>query len=213
LSAALELAWSRGAVITPQAVWSDDPASDLVKLATDADIGWILLGPHRAVFGSDYRGGVVHAILEQARTLPLNVAVAIEGSAAQLDHIAVVTDSSADGQSAFELAARLVKGLESTLRVVRIAGADERAELQSRQRLAAIAQFAGPRLRSETLAEPTLAAIIEHTEPGLVIIGAAMAERVGLARRGFPDRRPMILVQGSRFAAEVIGQTAQSAAL
>ena len=33
LSAALDLAWSRGAVITPQAVWSSDPVADILRTA------------------------------------------------------------------------------------------------------------------------------------------------------------------------------------
>ena len=49
LGAALERAWSRGAVITPQAIWSDDPANDLIRLAAEARIEWLLLGPHRSV--------------------------------------------------------------------------------------------------------------------------------------------------------------------
>jgi hypothetical protein len=65
LGAALKLAWGQGAVITPQAVWSDDPAADLVKIALEANVGWILLGPHRAVFGADFRGGVVSAVLDR----------------------------------------------------------------------------------------------------------------------------------------------------
>jgi hypothetical protein len=65
-------------VITPQAVWSDDPAADVVRIAAEAHVGWILLGPHRAVFGADFRGGVVSAVLDRAQALPLNVAVAIQ---------------------------------------------------------------------------------------------------------------------------------------
>jgi len=66
LSAALDHAWESGAVITPQAVWSDNPADDILRAAVDAQIGWILLGAHRAVFGSDFTGGVVQRILDGA---------------------------------------------------------------------------------------------------------------------------------------------------
>ena len=85
LSAALDLAWSRGAVITPQAVWSDDPATDILRTASEPQIGWILLGRHRAVFGRDFKGGVVRAIFDQARALPLNIGVVIEGGDAPFD--------------------------------------------------------------------------------------------------------------------------------
>ena len=201
LSAALELAWSRGAVITPQALWSDDPATDLINLATKAKIDWILLGPHRAVFGADYRGGVVRAILERARALPLNIAVAIEGGATPLDQLVAVVDSSADGRAALELAARLMQGTEAKLQVLRITHAGQVEMEPAAQLLTPVAPFAGPRLHSETLIDPVLAAITQHAQSGLVIIGASSADQLGLARRGFADRRPMILVQGSRFPA------------
>jgi Kef-type K+ transport system membrane component KefB len=198
LSAALELAWRRGTVITPQAMWSDDPAADLIKLATDAGIEWILLGPHRSVFGADYRGGVVRTILERARALPLSVAVAIEGADASFDRLFAVADSSPDGRAVLELAARLIQGTDATLQVIRVADADEaRIAHPVTDLLAEIAQLAGRRLHTETIADPTLAMIAERTQPGLVIMGASIADRLGLARRGFPDRRAMILVQGS----------------
>jgi Kef-type K+ transport system membrane component KefB len=215
LSAALELAWGRGAVITPQAMWSDDPAADLIKLATEARIDWILLGPHRAVFGSDYRGGVVRAILERAQALPLSVAIAIESDAARFDRLVAVADSGPDGCAVLELAARLMENSEAGLHVIHLAHPNEPTAHPPMEQLAIIARFAGRRLHSETLADPTFAKITDHVGPGLVIIGAGSANRLGLARRGFPDRRPMILVQGSRFGAVSAGEAGfpQTAAL
>ncbi len=202
LSAALELAWGRGTVITPQAMWSDDPAADLIKLATEAGIRWVLLGPHRSVFGADYRGGVVRTILERAQALPLSVAVAIEGANASFDRLFAVIDSSPDGRGTLELAARLMQGSDAVLHVIRVADADEGGSSPpATDLLAEIARFAGRRLHTETIADPTLALIAERTQPGLVLVGASIADQLGLARRGFPDRRAMILVQGSRLSA------------
>ncbi len=215
LSAALEIAWSRGAVITPQAIWSDDPAGDLIRLAAEARIEWLLLGPHRSVFGADYRGGVVRAILDRARTLPLNVAIAIEGGDTAMDELVAVVDSSVDSRGVVELASRLMQGTETRLKVLHIARADENESFARTQLLAPLAQYAGPRLHSETLMDPTAADVIEHAQPGLVVIGAETADRLGLARRGFADRRAMILVQGSRvsFAGMVESDLYETAAL
>ena len=215
LSAALEIAWSRGAVITPQAIWSDDPAGDLIRLAAEARIDWLLLGPHRAVFGADYRGGVVRTILDRARTLPLNVAIAIEGGDTALDELVAVVDSNADARGVVELAARLMQGTEAKLKVLHVAHAGENDGFAQTQILAPLAQFAGPRLHAVTLEDPTLAEVVEHSKPGLVLIGAEMADRLGLARRGFADGRAMILVQGSRvsFAGIVESDLSETAAL
>ncbi len=198
LSSALELAWSRGAVITPQAMWSDDPASDLVRLAAETRIEWILLGPHRAVFGADYRGGVVRTILERARKLPLNVAIAIEGGDAVMDDLVAVVDSTVDAQAVIELVSRLMQGSEAKLKVLCLLRSKEGDGPTMTRLLSRLASFAGPRLHSETLEDPSLALITERAQPGLVVIGTESAERLGIARRGFADRRPMILVQGSR---------------
>ena len=53
------------------------------------------------------------------------------------------------------------------------------------------------------MVDPTTALIIERSASRVVIIGANVAERLGLTRRGFagfPDGHPMVLVQGSRFS-------------
>src|ERR1700719_849465 len=77
LAAALDLALARGSIITPHAVWTTDPATDILAFAKQPQIGWLLLGSHRAVFGSDFRGGVVREILDKARAMPVHVAVVI----------------------------------------------------------------------------------------------------------------------------------------
>jgi Kef-type K+ transport system membrane component KefB len=200
LNAALEIAWSRGAVITPQAVWSDDPAGDLVSIAGQAGIGWVLLGPHRAVFGADFRGGFVRAILDKAQALPLNVAVAMQSSDAPFERLFAVVDAGPDGRAALELVTRLAQRAEYSLHVIRITDAGEPAEPELSPLLAEAARVAGRRLHTEAMVNPTADSIRARTAPGLVVIGAAIADQLGLARRGFADGRPMILVQGSRLA-------------
>jgi Kef-type K+ transport system membrane component KefB len=203
LGAALELAWGRGAVITPQAVWSDDPAADLVKIAMEANVGWILLGPHRAVFGADFHGGVVSAVLDRARALPLNVAVAIQAGEGSFDQLFAIVDATPDGRAALELATRMAQGRKESVHAFRIVGSNEPIEREFSSALGEAAQRIGRDLHIETVKDPTTALIIERTAAGMVIIGANVAERLGLARRGFagfPDSHPMVLVQGSRFA-------------
>jgi len=203
LGAALKLAWGQGAVITPQAVWSDDPAADLVKIALEANVGWILLGPHRAVFGADFRGGVVSAVLDRAYTLPLNVAVAIQAGEGSFDQLFAIVDATPDGRASLELTTLLAQQRKKNVCAFRIIGSNERIEREFSSALAGAAQRIGRGLHIETMTDPTTALIVERTAGGLVIIGANVAERLGLARRGFagfPDGRPMLLVQGSRFA-------------
>jgi hypothetical protein len=182
-------------------VWSDDPAADLVRIATAAGIGWVLLGPHRAVFGADFRGGVVRAVLDQARSLALSVAVVMHGDDPPFERLFAVVDSGYDGRAALELATRLAQRTECSLHVIRIAREGEPAESELSARLAEAASVVGRRLHTEAIANPSASLIVARTTPGLVIVAATVADQLGLARRGFIDGRPMLLVQGSRFAA------------
>jgi K+:H+ antiporter len=194
LGAALKLAWGQEAVITPQAVWSDDPAADLVKIALESNIGWILLGPHHAVFGTDFRGGVVQALLDRAQALPLNVGVAIQAGHASYNRLFAVADATHDGRAAVELATRVAQHRGLNLHVIPIAAATEPVEGEFSGTLSEAAQTIGRRLHTETIMDPTAALVTERTAAGLVFIAASVAERLGLARRGFagfPDGHPM----------------------
>ena len=48
----------------PQASWTEDPAHDIIQLATEVRAAWILLGFQRPVFGADFRDGAVAEILQ-----------------------------------------------------------------------------------------------------------------------------------------------------
>ena len=132
-----------------------------------------------------------------------------------MDELVAVVDSSVDARGVVELASRLMRGTETRLKVLHIERAGENESFARTPLLAPLAQYAGPRLHSEILTDPTAADVIEHAQPGLVVIGAETADRLGLARRGFADRRAMILVQGSRvsFAGMVESDLYETAAM
>jgi hypothetical protein len=57
ISAALEYALEREAAIVPQVSWTDSPARDIVRLASETHAAWILLGFHRPVLGANLGRG------------------------------------------------------------------------------------------------------------------------------------------------------------
>src|SRR5579863_1901973 len=118
LSAALDLAVERGSIITPQAVWTSNPAADILAFATEPQIGWLLLGSHRSVFGSDFMGGVVREILDKVRALPVHVAVVIHGGERPLDRVFAVVDRGTHGRAALDLALRVALRKRSGLHAV-----------------------------------------------------------------------------------------------
>jgi Kef-type K+ transport system membrane component KefB len=206
LSAALDLALERGSVITPQAVWSSNPAADILAFANEPQIGWLLMGSHRAVFGTDFMGGVVREILDKARTLPVHVAVVIRGGERPLDRVFAVVDRGTHGRAALDLAVRVALRKRSGLHAVLVPedGTPEDTELLELIRDAGHAL--GRRLHTDVLSAPTAAQLARQTPGGLVIVATNLADKVGLSPEDFTDaKRCVVVVQGSESAPARVG--------
>ena len=191
LAAALDLALERGSIITPQAVWTTNPAADILAFAKEPQIGWLLLGSHRAVFGSDFMGGVVREILDKARELPVHVAVVIHGGERPLDRVFAVVDRGTHGRAALDLALRVALRKRSGLHAVLVPedGTAEDTELLDLIRDAGRAL--GRRLHTDVLSAPTAAQLARQTPGGLVVIATNLADKVGLSPEGFRRRQTM----------------------
>jgi Kef-type K+ transport system membrane component KefB len=206
LSAALDLALERGSIITPQAVWTTDPVADILAFATEPQIGWLLLGSHRAVFGSDFMGGVVREILDKARAMPVHVAVVIHGGERPLDRVFAVVDRGTHGRAALDLALRVALRKKSGLHAVLVPenGAEEDTELLELIRDAGRAL--GRRLHTDVLSAPTVAQLARQTPGGLVIVATNLADKVGLSPGELSDpKRCVVVVQGSKTAPARLG--------
>src|ERR1035437_608167 len=198
LAAALDLALERGSIITPQAVWTTNPAADILAFAKEPQIGWLLLGSHRAVFGSDFMGGVVREILDKARELPGHVAVVIHGGERPLDRVFAVVDRGIHGRAALDLALRVAIRKKSGLHAVLGPedGTAEDAELLDLIRDAGRAL--GRRLHTDVLSAPTAAQLARQTPGGLVVIATNLADKLGLSAEDLTDpKRCVVVVQGS----------------
>ncbi len=198
LAAALDLALERGSIITPQAVWTTNPAADILAFAKQPQIGWLLLGSHRAVFGSDFMGGVVREILDKARELPVHVAVVIHGGERPLDRVFAVVDRGIHGRAALDLGLRVALRKKSGLHAVLVPddGAAENTELLDLIRDAGRAL--GRRLHTDVLSAPTAAQLARQTPGGLVVIATNLADKLGLSAEDLTDaKRCVVVVQGS----------------
>ncbi|MGO8802246.1 cation:proton antiporter [Candidatus Binatus sp.] len=198
LAAALDLALERGSIITPQAVWTTNPAADILAFAKQPQIGWLLLGSHRAVFGSDFMGGVVREILDKARELPVHVAVVVHGGERPLDRVFAVVDRGIHGRAALDLAVRVAMRKKSGLHAVLVPddGAAEDTELLDLIRDAGRAL--GRRLHTDVLSAPTAAQLARQTPGGLVVIATNLADKLGLSAEDLTDaKRCVVVVQGS----------------
>jgi hypothetical protein len=212
LSAALDHAWARGAVITPQAVWSDDPADDILRTAADAQVGWILLGAHRAVFGNNFTGGVVHRILDSVRQLPINVGVVIHSGDSSFPRVCAVADCSPHGLATVGLAARIAQQKDCELHAFivlaepALSGPDVSNDANSgaSQTLAQMLTYAtrmvGQHLYPEILATLDSIQIAQQSKNSLVIIATSLADHLEYTGDGLGDGRAIVLVQGPEMA-------------
>jgi hypothetical protein len=198
LSAALDHVHARGTAVTSQAVWTDDPALDILRVAREANSEWLLLGAHHSVFGSDFRGGVVRGIAEHAAAIPINVAVLTPGPPQPLDRVFAVVDYSAHGRAALDLGIRLVKRTKRSLHVILVPRVEIKPDLPLLEMVRAVGRAEGLRLHTDVLAERSAIQLGRQAPGPMVIIGTNLLDEFGLLQAGFGmGRHSMIVVQGT----------------
>jgi hypothetical protein len=206
LAAALDLALARGSIITPQAVWTTNPAADILSFASEPQIGWLLMGSHRAVFGSDIMGGVVREILDKARALPVHVAVVIHGGEHLLDRVFAVVDRGTHGRAALDLALRVALRKKSGLHAVLVPEDGNAEDVELLDLIRDAGRALGRRLHTDVLSAPTAAQLARQTPGGLVVVATNLADKFGLSPDNLSDpKRCVVVVQGSASAPARLG--------
>lgn len=200
LVSAVEYARLRGATVETEAMWSENPAADIVAAARAAGIDWVLLGYHRAESGSDTMGGMVQQIFDGARGLPINVGVFIQGTDRPIERVFAAVDGGPDGRAALDLAARIALTQKCRLRALLVSGRmpqpepeDDLVELihEARKKM-------GRRLHTDVLSERSLSQLFKQTPGRLLIVGKKFADEVHFPLNETPEGdRYVIVVQGS----------------
>ncbi|HEY2745000.1 MAG TPA: cation:proton antiporter, partial [Polyangia bacterium] len=214
LGQAIDHARAAGTPIDAQALWTDDAAGDILDLAAQSTIGWLLLGYHRPVFGGDLLGGVVKEVLDGMSERAVNVGVVIHGHERAIDRVIAVVDDSFDGKAGLELAARIVQQRKSTLHAVLVPHKGESEPPPALEELLREAgKTAGKWLHSDVLTQRNPAALAYQTHGDLVIIGMALADELGLPLDDVPGaERCVVLVRGARRVAAEIAPVEEPAA-
>jgi K+:H+ antiporter len=213
LSAALDYALEREAAIVPQATWTEAPARDIVRLATEIQAAWILMGFHRPVFGADFRGGVVGEVLEQVAKLPISVGVVVNATRDPVDRVSAVIDRSADGWAALDLATRVAQRRNCELEVVWVPSADhDNSELD--EMLSAVSMRVA-RIKTVMLESRAATDLKEKNLSNLVVIGANLIAPLRFTDQLRSPRRCTIVVQGTsaRLVSKAIRGTGAAASL
>lgn len=199
LTTAREYAAMRSVPIAPHAVWSSNAGADIVAIAREANVQWILLGYHRAASGQDTMGGVVRDVFATARPEPIHVGVFIQGTDQPFERIYAAVDSGHDGRAALDLAVRITRTSNAKLRALLVSSTvsqpDEQDDMADLLRDAR--RSLGRRFHSDVLSERSLDALL-HQSPGrLLIVGKKLADEIRLPLDEVPEGdRCVIVAQG-----------------
>ncbi|MGA7871496.1 MAG: hypothetical protein WCA22_11405 [Candidatus Binatus sp.] len=183
--------------IGAQVSWSDDPALDIITVALEARVAWILLGYHRAASGSDTTGGVVREVLARAKMLPINVGVFIQGTDRPIERVFAAVDSSRDGRASLALGVRIAKGNKCKLRVLLLAKRMPNVEGVLPDMVRDARAEIGEGLHTDVLTERSLRQLLKQAPGRLLIVGRRFADEVGLLLDEVRSHRSVILVQGA----------------
>lgn len=199
LSAAIDYAQAHGAIIDARAVWSDNPASDIITIAQTARVAWVLLGYHRTQSGSDTMGGVVRDVFAKAKALAINVGVFIQGTDRPFGRVFAAVDAGPDGHAALALAVRIALRSRSKLRALLVSGLAARAEDDLSDMVKGARLRLGRLFHSDVLSKRSLDQLFRQAPGRLLIVGRKFAEEVGLPLDEVPGGdRCVIVVHGGR---------------
>ena len=197
LLAAVRCAHAKGETIGAQVSWSDDPALDIITVAQEAGVAWILLGYHRAPSGSDAMGGVVREVFAKAKVLPINVGVFLQGTDRPIERVFAVVDSSPDGRASLALGVRIAQGHKCTLRALLLAKRMSNVEDILLDMVRDARAGVGERFHADVLTEHGLRQLLKQAPGRLLIVGRKFADKVGLPLDEVPgSHRCILVVQG-----------------
>jgi len=197
LSAALDHARARGVVLSGQAVWTDHPPDDIVDVAADPSIRWVLLGFHRPVFGTDVLGGVVRAVFERAGVANVNAAVVIHSHERALSQVVVVIDDCVDGEAALELGCRVAHRDGQTIRLVLVPRVGGEPEHGLQQLVKRASRQAARWLPTQVVDRADTSWLTLLTSGDLVVVGASLVEELHLPITSGPlTDRLLVVVKG-----------------
>jgi len=194
---AVEYAATRGLTIQPHSLWSANAGADIIAAARDAQVGWILLGYHRAASGQDTMGGVVRDVFATGRSEPVHVGVFIQGTDRPMERIFAAVDSGPDGRAGLDLAVRITRSSNAKLHALLVSNTVRQPEDEMVDILREARKRLGRRFHSDVLSERSLDQLL-HQSPGrLLIVGKKLADEIRLPLDEVPEGdRCVIVVQG-----------------
>ena len=198
LAAALDVAWSRGKVITPKAIWTRDAATEIVEAAENAQVRWLMLESRRSILGRYPRRSVVTRVLNLSAALPINVAVLLQAPEAVDDRVTCLVRMGEDAKSVMEMACKLAEG--EMVRVLQVVSAVGRESGSVEQWVVGSGLPRSARFEWRKIAATSGNQLIESLAEGTVVIGKDVLDEWQLGYEQLAEKRRIIVVQAAGYA-------------
>lgn len=183
LAAALDVAWSRGKVITPSAIFTSDAATEIVDAAEAAQVRWILLESRRSILGRFPRRSVVSKVLALTLARPINVAVVLQSLESFQGPVTCLTSVGADASCVCDLAKCIAGTNGTTMFSVRQGASSEKID--------------GTGNEPGLITAPNATALMGLLPAGTVVIGKDVVDSWDLPYEQLTAGRNIIVVQAA----------------
>lgn len=170
---------------------SSDPAHDICRVAAIREAQLILLGVHKPLVNQSHLGGVVHAVMAEART---DVGVLVDRGLKDIQTLLVPFQGSAHDLAALRLARRLMTNLNAKVVVFHVARPEK---LGAQHSVQSVFGEGGHSVSFEAVdhADPAQA-VLERSRRGIDLVVVGLGQEWGLTERRF-GVQPEKLIQES----------------
>ncbi|HTR62154.1 MAG TPA: cation:proton antiporter [Candidatus Binataceae bacterium] len=194
LHAVADKARALGVPVETQSAWTDDPAHDLVATARSAGAGWLMIGVHQPVFGTNEMGGTVRRVMDNLAGSSIHLGIVSRGHLHHATRVFALFNDLVDGRAALDLARRIARARNYSVHALLIAdnGSEPPEQLTTLVREAS--RSSGQWLYTDVLRTRDSEAILGQVRGELLVAGAGIANQINLPINVVPERDGCIVV-------------------
>ena len=205
LHAVMDKALTLGVPVEPQSAWSDDPAHDLVVAALSAGAGWLMIGVHQPVFGTDEMGGTVRQVMSNLAGSSIHLGIVSRGHLHHATRVFALINDLVDGRAALDLAGRIARARNYSVHALLIADDGSEPPEQLTTLVKEASRTSGQWLYTDVLRTRESETILGQVRGELLVAGAGIANQINLPINVVPERDGcIVVVHGAERLPEVL---------
>jgi Kef-type K+ transport system membrane component KefB len=194
LHAVMDKARTLGVPVETQSAWSDDPARDLVDITRGAGAGWLMIGVHQPVFGTDEMGGTVRRVMGNLAGSSIHLGIVSKGHLDHATRVFALFNDIVDGRAALDLAARIARARNYSVHALLIADNSSEPSEQLTTLVRESSRSSGQWLYTDVLRTRESGTILGQVRGELLVVGAGIANQINLPINVVPERDGCIVV-------------------